>query len=290
MLTLNWDGPEFISRTTEAVRIAYDSGITFFDTADVYADGRSEEALGKFLKQSPEARRRVAIQSKCGAVIPESGTYRVDLSCAHIVHAAECSLRRLGIERLDVLLLHVLHPLMEPTEIARAFDRLFTDGKVRHFGLSNHSVAQLELLRRHVAQPIVTSQIKLSLAHHPAIRDQSSYGGLVDYCYANEIVVQAYSPLKGVETLGTPVLLDGRAAADAKSQPLIQLLDGVAKNHATTRAAIMLAWLLRHPAGIVPVIGATKTEHILDSCSADRICLSNQEWSALFEAAASLHI
>ncbi|MBI4166688.1 MAG: aldo/keto reductase, partial [Acidobacteria bacterium] len=208
----------------------------------------------------------------------------------HIVSSAEGSLKRLGTDHLDVLLLHWPDSLVEPEEVARAFDELQASGKVRYFGVSNHSPYQIELLKKYVRQPLVANQIQLGLAHWyvtpNVLKASTTHGdeGVVnlDYCRVHDIQVQAYSPLRGG-------LLNPAAEASPEVKKAAQLLTETAKKHKTTPAAVMLAWLLRHPAGIVPIIGPTKLEHVIEDCAADGVELSRVEWYSLLRAAAAIH-
>ena len=161
MLGTDWNSPDFISQSVAVMHAAHGQGITFFDTADVYGHGKSELALGQVLKDTPGLRRRIVIQSKCS--IREGGV--IDSSRDHITSAVQGSLKRLGTDRLDILLLHWPDSLMQPEEVARAFDELHAAGKVRYFGVSNFSPYQIELLRKYVRQPLVANQIQLGLAH-----------------------------------------------------------------------------------------------------------------------------
>jgi predicted oxidoreductase len=274
------------------MKAAYEQGITFFDTADVYGHGKSEQALGQLLKDIPGSRRRLVIQSKCSS--RHGGV--VDSSREHITEAVEGSLKRLGTDHLDILLLHWPDSLIEPTEVARAFDELHRAGKVRYFGVSNYSPYQIELLRKHVHQPLVANQIQLGLAHWyteaGAAKGAETHGaeGVVtlDYCRLQDIQVQAYSPLKSASVGKPPNLLNPAADAPPEVRKAADALADVARSHDTSAAAIMLAWLLHHPAGIVPIIGATKVEHVIDNCAADRVQLSRDEWYSLLRTTAQI--
>lgn len=294
---------DFIAKTVRAMHTAYDNGITFFDLADVYGAGRSEAALSELLKQLPGLRDKIVIQSKCGLRLPDGwipgdplgvGAITADLSREHIVSAVEGSLERLGTDHLDILLLHLPDPLAEPEEVAQAFDHLKGSGKVRYFGVSNHNPVQIDLLRKYVQQPLVANQIRLGLAHYFPIAERQAegrftgVGALVDYCRLHDIQVQAYSPLRGGNASDTPVLVDPTADASPELKQVAQVVADIAKTHNTTAGAVMLAWLLRHPAGIVPIIGASKPEHVIDNCVADRVDLSREEWNTLFYAAAAI--
>jgi predicted oxidoreductase len=289
---------EFLRETVRALHTAHECGITLFDLADVYGAGQSELALSEWLKQTPGVRHRIVIQSKCGLRLPEqwvpgdpvsAETCHADLSCDHIIGAVEGSLQRLGCDHLDVLLLHAPDYLVEPEEVAHAFDLLQASGKVRYFGVSNHNLAQIELLSRTVRQPLVVNQIRLGLAYYLPLAvplTEVQYSGssrLVDWCRLQQMQVQAFSPLREDNIYSKPGLL---CASDDASPPVnrvAQMLADIAKRHRVTSAAIMLAWLLRHPACIVPVIGSVRPEHVKENCRAEQVTLSRSEWYALLQ-------
>ena len=274
------------------VETALAGGITLFDHADIYTRGKSEQIFGDVLRASPGLRERVVLQSKCGirfADDPPGTPGRYDFSHAHIVASVEGSLLRLGVDNLDVLLLHRPDALVEPDEVARAFDDLHATGKVRHFGVSNHTAGQIELLRRHVRQPLVANQVEASLLHHYLIDDgvvanttghvYASAAGTLDYCRLHDIRVQAWSPLAGGKLATTSEFAD--PVVRGTSLLLRQLAE--AKN--VTPEAIQLAWLLRHPAGLQPIVGTTDPARLAACCAADGVALSREEWYALFTAA-----
>lgn len=274
-----------------AVRTALEAGLTLFDHADIYTLGKSEAVFGDLLHAHPGLRDQIILQSKCGIRFADDPTpgapKRYDFSHAHLVHAVEGSLRRLRTDRLEILLLHRPDPLMEPEEVARAFDDLHTAGKVRHFGVSNHTTGQIDLLRRHLRQPLVTHQVELSLAH-PALIDEGVMAnradaasalatGMLDDARAHHLLVQAWSPLGGARLLGEP--------PEPRLQRVADLLRQMAREHQTAPEAVALAWLLRHPAGIQPVIGTTRPDRIRANCLADGLELSREAWYALWTAA-----
>jgi predicted oxidoreductase len=292
MIGVDSSGPDFIAQTVTVMRAAYEQGITFFDTADIYGQGKSELALGQLLKDIPGSRRKLVIQSKCS--IREGMV--IDSSREHITSAVEGSLKRLGTDYLDILLLHWPDSLIEPGEVAAAFDELHRAGKVRHFGVSNYSPYQIELLRKHVRRPLVANQIQLGLAHwytdpgasKAAITHGAEGVTTLDYCRLQDIQVQAYSPLKGANIGKPPNLLNPPADATPEVRKAADALQEVARSHGTSTAAIMLAWLLHHPAGIVPIIGATRVEHVVDNCAADRVELTRAEWYSLLRTTAPI--
>lgn len=270
------------TRTAALVDTALEQGITLFDHADIYARGKSERLFGERLRAVPSLRERMLLQSKCGIRFggdPQPGSpARYDFSHAHLVASVEGILQRLQTDRLDLLLLHRPDPLCEPQEVASAFDLLHRSGKVRHFGVSNHNAPQIALLQRHLDQPLVVNQIELSLLHHHPISagilvnqtgaDTTGASGILDYCRQHGLLVQAWSPLAGGKLAGAAATLAAQLAQ--------------AKNVATE--AILLAWLLKHPAPIQPIIGSTNPQRVLDSCQAPVTELSREEWYALLAA------
>jgi predicted oxidoreductase len=311
----NWQrtpvSAETIAKASRLVNTAFDHGVTLFDHADIYSFGKSEEAFGEVLKQSPALRGKITIQTKCGIHFSEDmyqprrgDPHRLDFSREHIVSAAEGSLRRLATDHIDILLLHRPDALMEPEEVARAIDDLHSSGKVRYFGVSNHTPAQIELLKKHVTQPLVVNQIQLGLAYSYLIADgleanqdettrltlkYTGVSGILDYCRLRDIQIQAWSPLKGSDMSGgVSKLINPPADAAAEIRQAANMLKDLADEKHTTPPALALAWLMRHPARIVPLIGAAKPEHLIECCDADRITLSRAEWYDLFLTAAGV--
>lgn len=278
-----------VATAIRLVNTALEQGITFFDLANYYGFRKSEVVFGEVLKQSPGLRHKIVIQSKCGVLIGADtqlgGAFRPDCSGHRLVSFVEDSLQRLGVEYLDILLIHWPDILARPQEIAQAFDTLKRGGKVRYFGVSNHTASQIELLRTSVAEPLVVNQIPLSLqaAHLIAgglpklwnvprdLQDYTAIAAALDYCRANNIQVQAYSPLRGH-------LLNPPPDAPPEARRASRLLAELAAQKNTNSSAIALAWLLHHPAAIVPIVGSTNPEHLIDNCAADRVCLTRQEW------------
>jgi predicted oxidoreductase len=281
------------SRAMRLVATAVEQGINLFDHADIYACGKSEAVFGEVLQQMPGLRQCIVIQSKCGirfADTPSAGDpARYDFSYGHIMESVEGSLRRLRCDHLDILLLHRPDPLLEPEEVAKAFDALHRSGKVRYFGVSNHNAGQIALLQRYLAQPLVINQLELSLLHSSLIDEGVAVNtetapctaatGTLDYCRAQGISIQAWSSLAGGALIVPPATASSRVRAAADR------VAALADACATSREAIALAWLLRHPAGIVPVVGTTRVERLLACCQADDITLSREQWYGLYSAA-----
>jgi predicted oxidoreductase len=281
------------NKAVRAVRAALDQGITLFDHADIYTRGKSEEVFSEMWREVPSLRERVVLQSKCGIRLsgdPEDGSPgRYDFSYEHIVGSVEASLRRLQTDYLDILLLHRPDPLVEPEEVARAFDELQQGGKVRYFGVSNHTAAQIELLRRWVDQPLVVNQLEVSVLHTHLIDAGIVFNqddpprpvrgeGTLEYCRLHDITIQAWSPLAVGAVLGA------RATEDERAAQVSQEIAVIAEGKGVSGEAIAVAWLLRHPARIQPIVGSTKPERIRAACQADAVTLTREEWYRLFVA------
>jgi predicted oxidoreductase len=281
------------TKAARLVAAACDQGINFFDHADIYALGKSEAVFGQVLQQNATLRHKIIVQSKCGIRFrddPRPGDPpRYDFSYAHILRSVDGILRRLQSDYLDILLLHRPDPLVEPEEVAKAFGELQRRGKVRYFGVSNHTAAQIALLRRYVEQPLVINQVELNLLHAHLIEEgilanqvQEYYAGAagtLDYCRLHDILLQAWSPVAKGQVIAPS------KQAEARLQNVGALVTKLAGAKATTREAIVLAWLLRHPAHIQPIIGTTDLERLRASCLADQVSLSREEWFTLFIAA-----
>jgi predicted oxidoreductase len=278
-----------------AVRAALDSGITFFDHADMYARGRCEEAFSGIWEESPGLREKIVLQTKCGIRFEDDpvkgGVRRYDFSKEHILSSVEGSLRRLKTDYIDILLLHRPDALAEPEEIAAAFDQLAQAGKVRHFGVSNHSARQIDLLKRFVRQPFVVNQLEINLVHNQLItagtvvnQDEPSRAfhgeGTLEYCRLNDIRIQAWSPVAH----GALAKASGVGQGDEKMRGAAAAVSKLAREKGVSFDAILIAWLLRHPAGIQPIIGTTRPERIRDACAADTVQLTREEWYALLTA------
>ena len=279
------------------IRALYDSaraaGIDFFDHADIYG-GRMHHCESRFaaaLRLTAAERDEIVLQTKCG-IVPDKGMF--DFSYEHIVAQVEGSLRSLRTDRLDVLLLHRPDALVEPEEVARAFDELEASGKVRAFGVSNHTPRQIDLLRTAVRQPLVANQLQLSITHAPIIaqpiamnmaaEDQSIVrdgGGIVEYCRINGITIQAWSPFQG--GFFTGVFLGNPQYAELNA-----VIDRLAAAHGVTPIAIATAWIVRHPARMQVVLGTTTPERVTDAAAGADVELTREEWYELFRAAGHL--
>lgn len=261
-----------------------DEGVTFFDHADVYGAGESEAKFAQALKMTPALRETMHIQTKCGI---RQGFF--DFSKEHILNAVEGSLKRLQTDYLDVLLLHRPDALVEPEEVAEAFTILADSGKVRYFGVSNQNPMQIELLTKFVKQKIVFNQLQLSITNSgmidaginvnmeidPSIdRD----GSILDYCRLKDITIQPWSPFQFGFFEG--VFLD-----NDKFPELNAVVNEMANAKGVANTAIAIAWLLRHPAKMQPIVGTTSPERLKAICKASDVNLTRQEWYQIYLAA-----
>jgi predicted oxidoreductase len=264
------------------------SGVTMIDHADVYggAPHVCEARFGEAVKLSAADRGRIMIQSKAGI---RPGYF--DFSSEHIIEAVEGSLRALRTEYLDVLLLHRPDTLVEPEDVAKAFDTLHAAGKVRHFGVSNQTPGQIELLKSAVRQPLLFNQVQLSIAHANLFAqgiaanmgglDQSISRdvGLLDYSRLKGMVLQAWSPVQQ-GFFGGVFIGDRQNFAE-----LNDVMDDLAKKYAVTPTGIAIAWITRHPANLQVVLGTTRPDRVRESVAGSDVTLTREEWYRLFRAA-----
>ncbi len=266
------------------IHTALDEGINFFDHADVYGGGKSEAKFAEALGMTSQLREKMILQTKCGIA---RGYF--DFSKEHILEAVDGSLKRLQTEYLDVLLLHRPDALVEPEEVAEAFDQLQSSGKVRYFGVSNQNPMQIELLTKFVKQKIYFNQLQLSITNTGMIdaglnvnmqisASVNRDGGILDYCRLKDITVQPWSPFQYGFFEG--VFLDNE-----KFPELNQKINAIAADRGVTNTAIAIAWLLRHPARMQPIIGTTNPQRVKDSCQASGVTLTRPEWYEIYRAA-----
>ena len=266
-----------------AVVAAYEAGYTLFDGADIYGGGRAEEILGATLKSVPGMRERILITSKCG--VRHAGSPnpdapgRYDFSPDYIVKSCEESLKRLGIETIDLYMLHRPDYLGDPHEIAGAFAQLYDAGKVRFFGVSNFRPSLLNALQAAAPFPLVVNQVEISLAQRAAFDD-----GTLDQCLEKNITPMAWSPL-GAGLLGDGAKRLLPAQQGYKTDDIVKVLDEIAAARGVSRTVIAFAWLLRHPSKIVPIVGTTNPGRIREAVKATDFELSREEWYRLFIAA-----
>lgn len=271
----------------KVIRTSYDCGINFFDHATCYGNGEAEVRFAEAFPLTGLKREDLIIQSKCGLCLDRN---EFDWSKETILSSVDDSLRRLNTEYLDVLLLHRPDVLFDPNEVAEAFDKLEQTGKVRTFGVSNLVPMQTDLLKKYVKQPLVINQLQLSLEQSQLI-DQALYmnnktteysvnrdGNALDYCRLNDITIQAWSPLQ--------VGMFGGSFIDNPDYPeLNKALQEIGDREGASKAAVAIAWILRHPARMQAIIGSMNPVHIQDVCKAAEVNLSHHDWYALYLAA-----
>ncbi|CVS50049.1 aldo/keto reductase [Streptococcus pneumoniae] len=276
-----------VKEVEELVETALSVGINAFDLADIYGRGRCEELLGLVLKNRPDLREKMWIQSKCGIRIEEF-TY-FDFSKDYIIKSVDGILQRLKIDHLDSLLLHRPDALMESDQVAEAFNILYKQGKVRDFGVSNQNPMMMELLKKDVKQPLAVNQLQLSAAFTPgfesafhvnmedsqaAMRD----GSIFEYCQLHDVVIQAWSVLQ----FG---YFKGNFVGNEKFQALNQVLDRLAIKYGVTSSTIAISWILRYPAKMQAVVGTTNPKHLREVSQAANFSLTRKEWYEIYLAA-----
>ena len=276
-----------VKEVEELVETALSVGINAFDLADIYGRGRCEELLGLVLKNRPDLREKMWIQSKCGIRIEEF-TY-FDFSKEYILQSVDGILERLQVDYLDSLLLHRPDALMESDQVAEAFNLLYKQGKVRNFGVSNQNPMMMELLKKDVKQPLAVNQLQLSAAFTPgfesgfhvnmedsqaAMRD----GSIFEYCKLHDVVIQAWSVLQ----FG---YFKGNFVGNEKFQALNQVLDRLAIKYGVTSSTIAISWILRYPAKMQAVVGTTNPKHLREVSQAANFSLTRKEWYEIYIAA-----
>ena len=288
----SWDDAPLTDSVRKAamhsVQIALDAGINFFDHADIYCNGKSDEAFAGLWKDSPHLRQQIYLQTKCGIRFAPP-LHRFDFSYEHIINSVEGSLRRLQTDYVDVLLLHRPDPLVEPEEVARAFDELSRSGKVRWFGVSNHTAAQMELLRNFLNQPIIVNQVEFNVTHTHMLDEGIVFNqynprltrneGVMEYCRLHNITLQAWGRWQRAGLPVRPRPNDGEHI-----QKTAHLVKQMATEKGVSPEAILVAWILRHPARIQPLPGTTNPERIRAACEAEHVSLTREEWYSLFIA------
>ena len=259
----------------------------FFDHADIYGKGECEKIFADVIGMSPSVREKIILQSKCGI---RPGFF--DFSKEHILNSVDGILSRLNTEYLDILLLHRPDALVEPCEVAEAFDILHKSGKVRYFGVSNQKPMQIELLKKYINQPIVINQLQFSIAHTGMIKNGLNVnmvneasvdhdGSILDYCRLNDITIQPWSPFQYGFFEG--VFLDNE-----KFPELNKKINELAEKYGVTNSAIAIAWILRHPANMQPVLGTVNADRIKAIAKAAEFRLSREEWYDVFRAAGNI--
>lgn len=271
-------------RVDAIIDCALESGINFFDHADIYGGGNSEKLFGEYLKRHRGARDKMLIQTKCAI---HNGQY--DFSKEHIIRSAEGSLSRLGVDCVDLLLLHRPDTLMEPEEVAEAFDMLESSGKVRYFGVSNHNPMQIELLKTAVRQPLVINQLQFSVTEAGMVtsgmnvnmknaESQMHDGALLEYSRIKNITIQAWSPFQYGFFGGNFVDNENFPELNAK-------LAEIGEKYDLSKTGVAAAWILRHPAHMQLIAGTMNPEHLIDICKASDVTITRSEWYEIYRAA-----
>ena len=272
----------------KVIETAFENGINFFDHADIYGGGDCETIFAQALAKTSLKRDELFIQTKCG-IVPGK---MFDFSKKHIIQSVEDSLRRLDIEYVDALLLHRPDTLVEPEEVAEAFDELERSGKVRFFGVSNQKPMQIELLKKYVNQPLLANQLQFGLKHsemidqgiHVNMTDQASIdhdGSILDYSRLHEMTIQAWSPYQ----YG---FFEGVFIGNEKFPELNQSLNELAEKYHTTPTGLASAWILRHPANMQVIAGTMNLARIGEIAKASMIDMTKEDWYALYRAAGNI--
>jgi predicted oxidoreductase len=275
--------PEKQAHGRRCIFTAYDAGYTFFDHADIYCAGMCETIFGQALAEKPAMRDKILVATKCGIRFPgdpePTSPHRYDFSAEHILRSAERSLKRLNTDVIDIYQLHRPDLLMNPPEIAEAFDKLKKSGKVREFGVSNFLPSFLSALQAHCSMPLVVNQVEIHLA-----RLDCFYDGTLDQCLEKTITPLSWSPLGGGR-LGAGHQVDPKDPRRDVMTKLLATMDEVAGRYGVSRTVIACAFLMKHPTGIIPIVGSTDPDHIRDAVKADEIDLTREEWYRLLVAA-----
>ncbi|MCW8090741.1 aldo/keto reductase [Alteromonas sp. ASW11-130] len=279
-----------INQAEEVIETAIDSGIRVFDHADIYTHGKAEAVFGEVLKKKPSLRDKMILQSKCAIRFKDDlGPKRYDFSTEWIRSSVEHSLRRLHTEQLDILLLHRPDPLMQPEQLADVISQLISEGKIAHIGVSNMHAHQIAFLETALNMPVIVNQLEMSLAHRDWLEDGLTTGsklnrhvgyapGTLEYCWTHNVQLQAWGSLAQGRFSGRPT----QSTQDEVTTALVRQL---AENYSTSAEAIILAWLMRHPIGIQPVVGTTNIHRIRACAQANNLTLSREDWYLLLETA-----
>lgn len=269
----------------EFINNAMEKGANFFDHADIYGGGECESLFADAIGMNPVLRERMIIQTKCG-IVPGK---MFDFSKEHILDSVDKSLKRLKTDYIDILLLHRPDALMEPEEIAEAFDILKNNGKVKYFGVSNQNPFQIQLLNKYLKEPVLVNQLQLSAAFTPIIDSGFNVntmfdaginrdGGILDFCRLNDITIQAWSPFQYGFFEGC--FIDSR-----KYLELNKKLEEIGERYGVSKTSMALAWILRHPAVIQPVTGTMNSKRLEECIAASEVYITRQEWYEIYLAA-----
>ena len=273
------------NKAEKVIRTALEQGINFFDHADIYGKGKSEEIFAESISMNEDLREKIIIQTKC-SIVPG---VMYDYSKEHIIRSVEGSLKRLKTDYVDTLLLHRPDTLMEPEKVCEAFMQLSESGKVKEFGVSNHNSMQIELLNKYLKNKIVINQMQFGIMHTGMIDNGLNVnmnnelsinrdGSILEYCRLNDITIQAWSPYQYGFFEG--VFLD-----NPKFPELNQTIAKIAQEKGVTNTAIATAWILRHPAKIQTIVGTMNPDRLKDICAASNVDITRREWYEIYLAA-----
>lgn len=287
----DWNNDHYNTQDSATVERAIDTclthGINLFDHADIYKSGRAEQVFGDALKNNPQLREQMVIQTKCGIrFTDEKAPGRYDFSHSWITHSVEQSLARLNTEQIDILLLHRPDPLMEVDEVTRAFDDLKQSGKVKCFGVSNMHHYQIDYLQRHLNEPIIINQLEMSLANNHWVNEGFNAGISNDNSRFSPAIVE-HSQLNNIQLQAWGCLAQGKFTGngDQTTSHTKDLVITLANEYSVSPEAIVIAWLMRHPAKIQPVLGTTNSQRIAACAQANEITLSREHWYQLLVSA-----
>jgi predicted oxidoreductase len=276
------------AKAEQFVKTALDLGAVFFDHADVYGGGACESIFADVIGMNAQVREKIILQSKVG-IRPGIA---FDFSKEYLLSAVDACLKRLKTDYLDVVLLHRPDALVEPEEVAEAFNTLHNSGKVRNFGVSNQNPLQIQLLQKFVKQPIVANQLQLSITNanmitqgqHVNMLDDAAVnrdGSVLDFCRLNDITIQPWSPFQ----YG---FFEGVFLGNTKFSKLNEKIDEIAKKYGVSNTSIAIAWLIRHPANFQPVTGTMNTDRLKDCIKGSEITLSREDWYGIYLAAGNI--
>ncbi|MFO8068735.1 MAG: aldo/keto reductase [Alkalibacterium sp.] len=274
-----------IEDAAKVIETAYNEGINFYDHADIYGKGESEKRFSEALKKTSIKREDILLQSKVGI---RSGFY--DFSKEHIISSVENILDRLDTDYLDVLLLHRPDALVDPEEVAEAFDELYSSGKVKHFGVSNHSPLQIELLKKYIKQDLIANQLQFSVMHTGMVdagvnvntKNENSIDhdrAILDYSRLNDMTVQPWSPVHGEK---------GVFLNNPEYQEVNDKLTEVGEKYGLDNEAMAIAWLLRHPAEMQVILGTMTPKRIKNYSKASGVTITREEWYSIYRAAGNI--
>ena len=274
-----------VSEVRELIDANLEMGVNVFDHADIYGGGECETLFGKALKEAPELRDKIVLQTK-GGIVKDLSCHRYDNSANYLIDCVHKSVKRLGVEKIDRFLIHRPDALFNPDDVAKAFDKLSSEGLVDEFGVSNFSGSQIALLQNSCKQKMLYNQVRVSVFHCPMIEYGMNYNrfndagvnrddGTLDYCRLNDVQIQCYSPNKGNKK---------SFIGDLKYPKLNKLLKELAFKYDVTPNAISAAWLLKHPAGFAVINGTTKPERVKQIVKAKDISLTRSEWYDLYHS------